>query len=418
MNTRTLITLQLTLLMSGLAHSQEWTRFRGPNGQGKGELKGIPTEITTADYDWITKLDGYGHSSPVLWGGQIYLTTTNQPDTGGTERAVCCYHADTGDLVWRWTDAVESNHLHKFNNFATSTPVTDADGVYLVWASGASTQAIGLSHQGELLWRESWDGFTSDHGHGTSPVLVDGVLAFHTDAKEHRKSYVVAVNPADGEVLWNLERVTPEDHKKHLTDYNTPVTVGAAGAMTLVALQANDGWKGLDPKTGDVKWAAPGNYQWRTVGSVATDGTYLFSSFGSGGGGKTATTLKLNSGKAEVAYHLSMKDGLGYVPSPIIHDGHLYLLGDGGVFTCRRLDTGEEVFRERIGGNFFSSPILADGKFICGSRDGELVMLEAGTSFKILGRSRLDGGLYATPAVANGCLYLRTETHLKSICGQ
>jgi len=92
--------------------------------------------------------------------------------------------------------------------------------------------------------------------------------------------------------------------------------------------------------------------------------------------------------------------------------------GDGGVLTCRDLVTGVEKYRERIGGNFFSSPIIADGKIICGSLDGDLIMVEASDKFKLVGRSRLQSGMTATPAVANGCLFLRTDSHLVCVCGK
>jgi outer membrane protein assembly factor BamB len=106
------------------------------------------------------------------------------------------------------------------------------------------------------------------------------------------------------------------------------------------------------------------------------------------------------------------------VPTPLIYEDRLYLWGDGGVLTCRDLESGEEVYRERVGGNFFSSPVIADGKIYCGSRDGELVSVALGDKFEILGRSRLNSGMNATPAIANNRLFLRTDTHLISIEGR
>ena len=145
----------------------------------------------------------------------------------------------------------------------------------------------------------------------------------------------------------------------------------------------------------------------------------VFASVGSGGKGRAATALRPGSGsEPEVLYDLGLTDGLGYVPTPLIHDGRLYLWGDTGILTCRDLLTGELVYEQRINGNFFSSPVLADDKIFCASRDGEMVAVSAGKTFEVLGRSRFASGVNATPAIANNCLYLRTDTHLICIRGR
>ena len=405
-------------LTASFLDAQEWTRFRGPNGSGVGQVTGLPNEISSGSFSWVVKIGGHGHSSPVLWGGKLFVTVSDAPNMEGSQRKVLCYDAGNGELLWEWIDPMKGHHLHKFNNFASSTPVVDAERVYLVWGSGAKTQAVALSHQGELIWRREWPGFTSDHGYGSSPILADDVLVFHTDAKDEYKSYVVGLNPADGKSLWEVERVTPETDKKHFTAYNTPITAKAGGVETVVALQSNDGWKGIHPKTGKVIWSAPGGYSFRSVGSIISGDGFLFASFGSGGDGKQATTLRLDESGAEAAYSLTIKDGLGYVPTPLVHEGDLILWADGGILTVRDLASGKEKLKKRIGGNFFSSPVLTDGKIICCSRDGELVVIEAGGDFEVLGRSRLGSGIHATPALANGSIYFRTDTHLMCVCGK
>ncbi|MEM1444063.1 MAG: PQQ-binding-like beta-propeller repeat protein, partial [Verrucomicrobiota bacterium] len=222
-----------------------------------------------------------------------------------------------------------------------------------------------------------------------------------------------------GETRWKIERKTEGEEEKHLTAYNTPTTMTIDGLEMVVVLQTNDGWKALDPTTGELLWSHAGEYTMRSVGSIASGNGLLFATFGSGGNGKQATALRPSrEGPPEVVYELGIADGLGYVPTPVIHDGLLYLWGDGGVLTCRDAETGAEIYRERIGGNFFSSPVIVDDKIVCGSRDGEFVTVELGPKFEILGRSRLSSGMNATPAIANNRLYLRTDTHLLCIEGQ
>ncbi len=410
--------LGLVLVVFLPLRAQEWTRFRGPNGSGIGELSYLPDEIFPADYRWVVSLEGVGHSSPVLWGRKLFLTTSAEDADGTPMRRVLCFDSENGALLWSWLDPLEAHNLHRFNNFASSTPTVDAERVYLVWGSGDTTQALALSHEGELLWRKSWPDFSSDHGQGSSPVLAGGVLVFHTDSSDQYKSHVIGLSPETGEVIWNLERTTPETDQKHFTAYNTPITVEHGGIETVVALQSNDGWKGLDPRNGRVVWSAPGGYSFRSVSSVTGGGGLLFASFGSGGAGKQATALEVGSGEPTVLYSLGLRDGLSYVTTPLVHEGNLYLWADGGILTCRDLRTGEEKFRERIGGNYYSSPVLADGKILCGSLHGEVIVVRASDEFEVLGRSQLDGGIHATPAIANNALFIRTETHLISISGE
>lgn len=405
------------IFLAGIIHAEEWTRFRGPNGSGKGTLNNFPTKITPADYEWVKKIPGIGLSSPVIWKEKLFITAVE-----GDQRKVICYHALTGKQLWVWKDGFEEHNLHKNNNFASSTPTVDKERVYLVWGSGETAQALALSHSGGLIWRKEWPDFTSDHGHATSPVLIDGVLVFHTDSVKKKTSHVIAVQPDDGEILWELERPTPKDQKKHFTAYNTFNEMKVGDTNTIVTLQSNVGWKGLNPKDGSVVWSAPGGYKFRTVGSVAVgeDG-YLFSTFGSGGAGKDATALRIEAdGKVKKLYSFGIKDGVNYVPSTLIHDGMLFLWGDGGVLTCRDLVSSKEIFRERIGGNFFCSPVIGDGKIFCISRAGELVIVPASKDFEILGRSQLanNGDVNASPAIANGSLYIRTDTHLICIKGE
>ena len=143
---------------------------------------------------------------------------------------------------------------------------------------------------------------------------------------------------------------------------------------------------------------------------------------GSGGAGKDSAALRFTSagGKTvqpELAYRLGIKDGLSYVPSPLFYDDLLFLWGDGGIVTCREANSGKEVYEKRVGGNFFSSPIIVDGRIYCGSKEGEMVVLPASRNFEILGRSKFDSGIFATPAVAGGRMFVRTETHLIAVGG-
>lgn len=398
------------------ARSQEWTRFRGPNGSGIGKITALPAEFTTADYEWAAKLDGVGHSSPVLWGEKIFVTLAAP---GGEWRRVECYEATSGNCLWNHEAKIATHNLHKYNNFASSTPVATESAVFVVWGSGDRTEVLALDHSGKELWSRQWPAFSSDHGFGSSPVVAGGLLILHTDSVEEKRSTVMGLDPKTGETVWELVRETAAGEEKHLTAYNTPTVVVEGGRETLVVFQTNDGWKGLAPATGEVEWALDEGYDLRSVGSIVSGDGIVFATTGSGGNGKQATALRPNAnGAPDILFELGIKDGLGYVPTPLIHEGLLYLWGDTGMLAVRDAKTGEEVYRERVNGNFFSSPVIADGKIYCGSRDGELVAIAPGRKFDILGRSRLESGMNATPAIALNRMFLRTDTHLISVKGR
>ncbi|MCB1064757.1 MAG: PQQ-binding-like beta-propeller repeat protein [Verrucomicrobiae bacterium] len=411
-------TLALTALvvLPENATSQEWTRFRGPNGSGIGDAASMPAKFSEADFEWIIELPGTGHSSPVLWGKKLFLTVAAK---GEDKHRLICYDSTSGEQLWEWSEAYASHHKHNFNDFASSTPVVSENAVFVTWTSGEETRVLALDHEGKELWARSWAGFSSDHGSAASPILSEGVLLVHTDSLEERKSYIYGVNPADGAELWVRERVTPAGEEKHLTAYNTPVESSSGGRNSVVFLSTNHGWMGLDPKNGEEIWSYQDKYTFRSVGSIAESDGVLFASMGSGGAGKQSTALKLNgTPKPDVLYSLGIKDGLSYVPTPIIHDGLLYLWGDGGVVTCRDAITGEEIYQQRVGnGQFFSSPVLVDGKIYGASRDGLVVVIKAGREFEKLAENKLDSGINASPAVANGRLFIRTDTHLMSLKG-
>ena len=144
----------------------------------------------------------------------------------------------------------------------------------------------------------------------------------------------------------------------------------------------------------------------------------IFATLGINGKGKLSDAFRVDdTGKVEVLYSLDKTSGLGYVPTPLFIDDLLYLWSDKGVLTCREALTGKEVYREKVSGIYFSSPIAINGRIYCATRDGIMAVVKAGREFKILARNDLEADVFATPAVANGRLIIRTKTHLISIGG-
>src|SRR5262245_53789909 len=148
--------------------AQEWTRFRGPNGTGVSNAKGIPTKISEADINWKIELPGSGHSSPVLWGEKIFLTTTGDK-SGGI--SVICLNAKDGAKSWQHDFALTPFARHKFNSFASSTPAVDAERVYVLWNEPEHYMLTALDHSGKELWQRDLGAFVSQHGCGISPIV-------------------------------------------------------------------------------------------------------------------------------------------------------------------------------------------------------------------------------------------------------
>lgn len=393
--------------------AQEWTRFRGENGAGIGKAKGLPAKITIADFTWIIELQGTGHSSPVLWGSDIFLTLTDKKNN--KERRLMCYDARSGKVKWKWKAPFEAHHQHRFNNFSSSTPAVDGERVYLFWGSGDRTMAVAVDHSGKKVWSTEFPGFTSDHGTASSPILVGGVLVIQSEHKEEERSAIIALDSASGKEVWRHERKNEPGSKSGKSAYSTSVVYqGKDGKKQILAVNSTHGFISLDAKNGDLLWQYNPGFKQRSVGSIGLSGDVIFATLGSGGGGKECAALRpgLGGGKAEKLYALEKK-GLPYVPTPLGYKGLFFLWGDGGVLTCVKAKTGEQLYQERVApGTFFSSPIVADGKIYCGSREGKMVVVAASEKFKHLGTSQLKSGINATPAVANGKMFIRTDTHL------
>src|SRR2546426_8356605 len=163
--------------------AQDWARFRGPNGTGISQAKGLPTKISDGDLNWKVELPGTGHSSPVLWGERIFLTTTGDK-SGGI--SVLCLDAKDGLVVWRRDFSLSPFPRHEFNSYASSTPAVDADRVYVVWNEPEHYRLAALDHDGTLAWQRDFGPFVSQHGCGTSPIVYQGKVILG-DEQDDRK---------------------------------------------------------------------------------------------------------------------------------------------------------------------------------------------------------------------------------------
>jgi outer membrane protein assembly factor BamB len=388
--------------------AQEWPRFRGPNGGGLGVATNLPARWGDQDLHWKARLPGSGHSSPVLWGNRLFVTAA---DNGADRFSVVCLDADDGRPLWQRDLPAPHYALHRNNTFATSTPATDPERVYVPRVAGRNLLLTALSHEGESVWEFQAGTFSSEHGLGLSPVVHEGRLIFSKDHDE--AGDIVALDPGTGRLLWKTRRSPGR------VDYSAPFVFGGShGEEWLIFNSQEDGICAVEPATGKVAWQSDRVLRMRSVSSPIAAAGLLFGSCGSGGGGNYLVALRPPARVGEKpALAYEVRRSAPYVPTPLALGPLLFLWSDAGVVTCVRAETGEAVWQERVGGNFFSSPVCADGKLINVSTTGEVVVLAAGDKYELLGRTPLGEMSHATPAIALGRLFIRTLQHVVCVKG-
>jgi len=394
--------------LSALAGGENWTRFRGPNGTGASEAEGIPVTWTEADYNWKIELPGGGNSSPVVWGERVFITS-GDPKTG--DQVVLCLNAEAGRTIWEKRLPSSPHHLHSRNSYASSTPAVDAERLYVAWASPDKYRLAALDHGGNLVWEIELGPFDSQHGFGTSPIVVGEMVIIGSEQKGPN-SFLLAVDRRTGETKWK----TPREYRR--TAYSTPcVREKEDGETELIFNSGANGITGVDPQTGEVNWQIK-VFDKRSVSSPICVGGLAFGSCGSGGGGNYVVAVRPGGeGKEpEVAYKIAKS--APYVPTPVAYGDLVFLWYDKGVASCIEAGTGEIHWQERVSGNYSGSPVRVEDRIYCISDEGECVVLAADKEFKLLARNDLGERSRATPAVAGGRMYLRTYGHLMSIGGK
>jgi outer membrane protein assembly factor BamB len=389
---------------------QEWTRFRGPNGSGISQAKTIPTTWTEGDINWKATLPGIGHSSPVLWGQKIFLTSA---DSDAGEVYVICIAAADGAILWQKAFPFSKFHKHDNNSFASGSPAVDEHRVYACWSSPASYQLVALDFNGNRVWQRDLGPFSSQHGSGASPIVYQDevILADEQDGD----SFVIALDAASGHTRWKTPRRTTQ------AAYGTPcVYQPKKGKPELVFSSQSHGISAIDPQDGTALWEFAKAFDKRTVSSPVLAGDLIIGSCGSGGGGNYLVAVRPGAGPQGKAPQLAytIRHSAPYVPTSICVGDLLFLWGDGGIVSCVQAPTGEVKWQERVGGDFFGSPVWVDGRLFCVSSRGDVVVVQASEQFALLARNALGELTRSTPAVAGGHMYIHTSKHLVSIGGK
>ena len=389
-----------------------WPDWRGPTGDGRSDATGLPLNWSeTENVVWKTRIHDFGHSTPVVWGDQVWLTTATKD--GGTLYAVCI-DLNTGGVVHdvEVFHPDEPQRIHSNNTYATPSAVVEEGRAYVHYGT-FGTAALD-SQTGKVLWRRT--DLNCDHMQGpvSSPILYEDLLILHLEGIDVQ--FIAALDKNTGDTVWR------EDRPKELYEsvktpylrkaYHTPVLVEVDGQIQLVsngALLVT----GHEPQTGKELWRVHYRDD-NTISRIVSGHGLLFVNSG-GSPNRTQLWAVRQGGAGDVTdTHVvwKMTKDVPLESSPVLVGDLLYTVSDNGVLICKQAMTGETVWTERLGGRYGASPLHADNRIYLFNKKGKGTVIEPGRTFRELASNQLDGGLWASPAVAGKSLLLRTKTHL------
>lgn len=387
--------LTLTLPCS----AADWPQFKGPNAVGVSDEKDLPTEWDKAkNVKWKVDLPARGVSSPVVAAGRVYVTCSS--GIRDDRLHVLCFDAATGKHLWhRQLQATGGTAAHPKSCMAAPTPVADATGVYALFATA---DLVAFDADGTLRWYRSLTGdyptITNQVGMASSPVLIGDKLIVPMD--NAGDSFMAAVDLKYGKNVWKTPR--PKE-----INWVTPV-VRSVGGKTEVLFAGPDGLTAYDTDTGKPRW----NYKDGTgsipTGVLSGDTLYL------PGGGVSA--VKLGEKGVEGNPVWKARDIQPGMPSPLVYMGKVYAASGQGIVSCGDAKTGKLLYKERVKGAFSASPVAGDGKVYCLNETGLTTVLDGkADTFEVLSSNDLGEETLGTPAIANGCIIIRTSKSLYCI---
>jgi outer membrane protein assembly factor BamB len=403
-----------------------WPEFRGPWGNGlaapPGDAKprGLPLRWSEKEnVKWKTPIPHCGWSTPVVLGGQVWLTTAT---LDGHDFFAICVDADTGKIVLSEKVFHADNPEPLGNNvncYASPSPVIEPGRVYVHFGSYGTACLDAAT--GKPLWERRDLPCRHFRGPGSSPILWEGLLVLTFDGVD--VEYLAALDAKTGRTVWKTDRSTrwddldaqgkPTREGDLRKAFSTPLVIDVGGNRQLISA----GSKALfsyDPRTGQELWTVRHTAHTAVLRPVFSHGLVVFCT----GLGKPELWAVRPDGKGDVtAAHVAWKveKGAPKTPSPIVVDDLLYAVNDDGMGMCIEVATGKEVWRERIGGTFAASPVYGDGRLYFFNQQGKATVLKAGRTFEVLAANTLDAGCMASPAVSGKALFVRTKTHLYRI---
>jgi outer membrane protein assembly factor BamB len=388
----TFFLLSTTAVLPAVNLTKDWPAWRGPTGNGIAASSQNPPIHwnETENIVWKTPIPGRGHSSPTVVGEHIYLATADQEKQ---VQSVLCLDRASGREVWR-TEVHQGNldkGGHRNTSQASSTVACDGDRLYINFLNGGAVHTTALDLDGKKLWQQKVSDFVTHQGFGSSPVLHGSLVLVSAD---HKGGGVIAgLDRQTGKIVWSQPR-------PKIPNYTSPAVIRANGRDQMLVAGCNL-ISSFDPSTGKKIWEVNGSTE-ECVVTIATDGERVFSG---GGYPKNHTVAVLADGSGQVAWQNTTRV---YVPSMIAKAGHLFAVTDAGVAVCWKSDTGEELWKERLGGDFFASPVMVGDRIYASNLAGKTFVFDATPkAFKLVSENQIGDEAYASPVICGDRVYLR-----------
>lgn len=420
-----------------------WPSFRGPQASGIAERQNLPDQWngkTGENILWRTPIPGLAHSSPVVWGHRVFVTTAFSSDPNATFRPGLYGDGDaskdrshhrwmiyaldkrTGKILWERIahQGVPVDKRHIKSTYANSTPATDGR-IVVAWFGSQGVHAYDVN--GRFLWKVdlgrldlgAYDIPTFEWGPASSPIIWNGLVILQCDTQVD--SFLLALDAGTGKTVWKTER-------DELPSWGTP-TVATTSAGPVLVTNASNYIRGYDPRTGKELWRIGRSSKITAPTPIFTDDMFVIVSgraperpiFVVRAGARGDLTLPEGKSNSEaVAWS---RTGRGsYMPTPLIYNGILYVLANNGLLDAYDLRTGDEIYRQRlplVGSGFSASPVASDGKLYLSNEDGEMLVITAGQKFAHVATNSMGELLMATPALSEGVMYVRSASSLFAI---
>jgi hypothetical protein len=352
---------------------------------------------------WKSELPGEGHASPIVWNDRVFTVTAILENES---RALLCLDRRSGRLLWQ-RPVLESplEQKHRLNSYASSTPATDGERIYVTFLDRDEMVAAAYDFAGDLQWSVRPGRFNSVHGFCSSPVLFEDKVIVNGD--HDGESYLVALDRSTGKTLWKV----PRENKTR--SYCTPI-IREIGGRTQMILSGSKCVASYDPRDGSRHWILDGPTEQFVASLVYTRGLVFVT-----GGYPDHHILAINpAGTGNVtATHVVWRDtkGVSYVPSPIAHGDYFLVVSDDGIASCFDARSGKRLWMERIGKHYSASLVSAGGLVYFLSDDGVMTVVRPGRTFEPLAQNELGEYCYASPAISEGQIFLRAERNLYCI---
>lgn len=402
----------ITLLLFTVSSLADWPQFRGPDGQGVSGARNVPLEWgLKKGVAWKIKIPGKGWSSPVIADGKV-IVTVSRDDGEKVTLGTVAFDIQSGEVAWKQDlftpDAAEVRKRHSKNGLASATPFIK-EGVAYVHFGHMGSAALKLG-DGAVIWKQTFK-YPPVHGTGSSPVVVAENMIFSADGASD--PVIVALDRRKGEVAWKTAR---EQKVRKTFSFGTPLVLEIDG-RTQVISQASGKVAAYDPEDGSEIWKVRYGEGYSVVPRPVFANGLLY--VATGFDRAFLLGIRPQGAKGDVTdTHVAFKENryIPKTPSFVESGGYLYLVDDTGSLTCRDGKSGELKWREKIPGNFSSSPVMIGNKLYLATEDGVAYVAEVSPKGgKIVFELEMEERIFASPAVIDGALFLRSEEHLWKI---